>query len=224
MILSCPECATRFTVPDAALRPAGRTVKCSKCAHRWFAEPPASAVEDDEPLDVTPLQPEEERPFRRENLPVRSSAARRGVSIAAWGLLAVMVALLGAILWFGRVQLVTAIPVLQPLYQSVGVCVGTADPETAFHFVGNPKPSRATTGELVVSGEVVRDSKCATYVPEIIVEFLDSKRKVLQRSTYPLGVGALAVGEAAAFDLRIAEWPDKIADINLIFTIPDIQG
>jgi len=205
------------------MRPAGRTVKCGKCAHRWFADPPATAADDDASIAVTPLQPEEARPFRRENLPVRSAAPRRGVSIAAWALLVVMVVLLGAIVWFGRAQLATAIPVLQPIYQSIGVCVGTADPETAFRFVGNPRPSRAATGELVISGEVVRDSKCATYVPEIIVEFLDSGRKVLQRSTYPLGVGALTVGEAAAFDLRIAEWPDRIADVNLIFTIPDIQ-
>lgn len=37
MILTCPNCATRFGVPDKALQPSGRMVKCSRCAHVWQA-------------------------------------------------------------------------------------------------------------------------------------------------------------------------------------------
>ena len=35
MILSCPNCAARFRVPDRALRPAGRLVRCSRCLETW---------------------------------------------------------------------------------------------------------------------------------------------------------------------------------------------
>ncbi len=48
MILSCPNCETRFVVPPAAIGPVGRRVRCANCRHDWFADPP------DENLEVVP--------------------------------------------------------------------------------------------------------------------------------------------------------------------------
>lgn len=51
MILICPNCATRYLVPDQAIGVNGRQVRCAACKHSWFQEGPQ-------------LPPREERPAR----------------------------------------------------------------------------------------------------------------------------------------------------------------
>ena len=52
MIVSCPACATRFSLDAALLGDAGRNVRCAKCAHKWKQLPPKLENPDGTPADL----------------------------------------------------------------------------------------------------------------------------------------------------------------------------
>jgi predicted Zn finger-like uncharacterized protein len=66
MILTCPECATRYFVDDARVGPQGRQVRCAACGHRWTAVP-----EDEQLVLADPL-----------TAPLATSSAAAAVAVA----------------------------------------------------------------------------------------------------------------------------------------------
>lgn len=63
MLISCPNCATNFSVPDKALGAQGRTLKCAKCGHKWFQS--VTRPEDDFGLDEHSFPPPPSAPEPR---------------------------------------------------------------------------------------------------------------------------------------------------------------
>jgi len=49
MIISCPNCATRYDVEDRRFSPDGRSVRCAECDESWFVPAP-QPIEDLIPL------------------------------------------------------------------------------------------------------------------------------------------------------------------------------
>ncbi|OXE37362.1 MAG: hypothetical protein CGW95_02055 [Phenylobacterium zucineum] len=52
MILTCPKCATSYTVDASKIPPEGRTVRCAHCGNRWTAQPVSLATDANDDLEA----------------------------------------------------------------------------------------------------------------------------------------------------------------------------
>jgi predicted Zn finger-like uncharacterized protein len=57
MIIVCPACSTRYTLPDSAVGMDGRVVRCAKCRHSWFQDGPEMTEDLAEGLAATETAP-----------------------------------------------------------------------------------------------------------------------------------------------------------------------
>ena len=140
IILTCPECTTRYQADAAKFPPSGRDVRCAKCGHVWRQLPPEPEVEAQyavaEPRAEAP-EPEPEaapepqsyvQPQIREKLAPQVAAQPRvprawprvAAQVAGWIGLAVVVLALGAAIALYRHQMVSAWPQSASLYAAVG--------------------------------------------------------------------------------------------------------
>ena len=91
MILSCPQCDTKYVVKDGAIPPGGRQVRCASCKHSWHQEPdngaesasqaPREAAPADD-LGGPPTPAVDDQPVERPGDVPADEAQRQGVGVA----------------------------------------------------------------------------------------------------------------------------------------------
>lgn len=80
MILVCPNCATRYIVPDEAIGVNGRQVRCASCKHSWFQDGPRLETREPAAIAALAVAPE---PESRPETPASVVAAASSPSSSA---------------------------------------------------------------------------------------------------------------------------------------------
>jgi predicted Zn finger-like uncharacterized protein len=237
MIVTCPSCSVRYLVDARALGPAGRTVRCARCAHTWHQDAPADAgarlvdappppapeapspsleARDAAPsLTAEPLEPREPRV----QLPALPRKEPR------WGLAAARIvgamAIVGGVAYAAvveRQRVVEFVPGTAQFYADAGFPVAD-DPGSGLEFRNVTTSREMENGlpALVIEGEVRNVSSSARDVPKLVVILRDKSERDLQDLTVAAPANRLMPGQSVPFKTSITQPAEAASGVVVTF-------
>lgn len=210
MILTCPDCSTRYHVDPTSLGAGGRTVRCAHCGNRWTARPP-----DDTPQVVDFVKPAS--PPRRPGPPSERPKEPASRSLVPWLLAALVILVLaGAVI--GRNEIAQLFPASAAVYQTLGLPV-TLRLDLQFENVTSKRLEERGLTILVVEGEVVNLAGAARSVPPIKITLLDDGGRQLQHELFEADDPRLGPGARTSFSARVVNPTERARNFSVTFDL-----
>lgn len=229
MIISCPSCDAQYLLPDDAIGPKGRRVKCTSCAYTWLqhAEDAHEAhlpVTDEDTAAAE--REEEERRKRRQALvgaakPVfdapqpQASMVQVVGSGLMWGAGAFLVLFLCAI---GLKN--TIVAAWQPsalIFETIGMPADVPGKGLEFKDINVITTATAKEGGTMgVKGSVANTTKAGIFLPNLRIR-LEGPSGWLKDWDIGLGGKYLPSGKSISFEYTLEDAPANGKNVTLIF-------
>ena len=228
MIVTCPDCATRFDVAAVALGPAGRKVRCVRCFSVWhqapepgaalpMAEMPPPVFAVPEPLPnfmmesstaaVVDEVAEQDFVFPRRPAIVTPPKQRNVIGLAAWGSTVAAVLVIVAVAVLGRAEIVARWPSLNGIYEEVGLPAEAVGAGLELREVNSAIVTSGGKLSLVVAGEVANISSISRGIPPLTIRLRDGTNNVIATWKIFPRPGKLPPGETMPFQTSMASPP-----------------
>jgi len=234
MQINCPTCAASYDVPDGAIGPSGRKVRCRACGTSWHEAPPApaavappgampaaAALPVEQPAVpevaatapaaaamVDPAEPVMPDPIAVETEIVARQRRRRGPWLLL--VLVVLVAILGVVaasLAFGP--------------REVAAKFGLTDARVPLGIAISREPDWRQIADgsqlFAVSGRIWNPTHEPQSVPDIRAELKDAQGRVVYAWTITRPVPTLAPGASIDFDGAAVDVPPTSNKVEVSF-------
>lgn len=244
MILTCPECATRYEVDGANFPAGGRKVRCKKCGNVWHQpgepqnveraeieetifNPPAepSVPEPEQKPTVEPeigrepewRAPESESDAQEEDdaSKPRKVVAIGALTIAGWAGLVVAVLMIGWSVATFRTQIVSAWPKSASLFLGLGMTVNARGLD--FADVHHTRQTEDGQPVLLITGKLVNVSSKKLDVPPLRVTLSDENSRPLYEWSFEPSNSPLAPGQSVRFRTRLSNPPSAARHVDIRF-------
>lgn len=217
MILTCPECATRYSVADDSVGAEGRTVRCTNCGLTWRVEPLAALELQPVAAPPTVKAPEDLPKAFRERIAAQQSGRKRARAGLIWGAGAAAGLALVAGLTLGRDGVVQAWPKTASAYAALGLPVNSVgliiEEQTAQVGWAEGRPTVMVTGRL----RNVRSR--AVTSPPLRFTLLDGEDKPLGTRISRIANAEVPAGGSRRFTAMLTNPPESVLNVEIGFEL-----
>lgn len=240
MILTCPQCATRYQTDAARFPAAGRNVRCAKCGHVWHQLGPAPEPDPEAEVIVQETPPEPPAPQEPPSIaaqprvaafaptpaiarepeeapaPVRSGGWLGRAAIAVgWVVLVGLIVTIGWAAVSFRDAVATWLPQTASVYAAAGLPVAAR----GIDFADVSRALETEDGQqvLAVTGRIVNHSDHELTVPLVRVALFDADRHELYHWTFVPAISTLQPGASEKFRTRLSSPPAATHDLEVRF-------
>lgn len=234
MILTCPSCATRYSIDPMTIGPEGRAVKCAKCGHKWREFPPEDApkkVVD----DPAPEKSEAEAPAAAPDQGMsieQMTAAKAGAAVVgspgrkrrwiAWALLLLVLIGLVCGAYFARNYVVQIWPGSAAAYQYLQIDVETQNIlGLEIHDLKTKSVLQDGVTTLTVSGVIKNVTESPQPVPRIKVALIDEMGQSVYSWTTTVEDPVVPPWGQIEFSSSMNQPPDEAKNVKVDLVDPE---